>query len=154
MNGVPGSSSSLMAKPCLHEPTLCIIRKLFILAYFYGWRRNRFLFSAFRVVGVHGLWVCRLCWRWHLLLSVFVAHRSSFIVHQVVASAIVDKYIGESARVVREMFGYAKVSRGGYLRNNSGLEEGGKTFTWRHNTSHLCGPKYMAVGRQGLQYHW
>lgn len=26
------------------------------------------------------------------------------------ASAIVDKYIGESARVVREMFGYAKVS--------------------------------------------
>lgn len=28
---------------------------------------------------------------------------------QVVASAIVDKYIGESARVVREMFGYAKV---------------------------------------------
>lgn len=30
-------------------------------------------------------------------------------VPQVVASAIVDKYIGESARVVREMFGYAKV---------------------------------------------
>jgi 26S proteasome regulatory subunit T4 len=28
--------------------------------------------------------------------------------HQVVASAIVDKYIGESARVIREMFGYAK----------------------------------------------
>lgn len=27
---------------------------------------------------------------------------------KVVASAIVDKYIGESARVVREMFGYAK----------------------------------------------
>jgi ATP-dependent 26S proteasome regulatory subunit len=27
---------------------------------------------------------------------------------QVVASAIVDKYIGESARVIREMFGYAK----------------------------------------------
>lgn len=24
------------------------------------------------------------------------------------ASAIVDKYIGESARVIREMFGYAK----------------------------------------------
>ena len=31
---------------------------------------------------------------------------------QVVASAIVDKYIGESARVVREMFGYAKVGSG------------------------------------------
>lgn len=31
---------------------------------------------------------------------------------QVVASAIVDKYIGESARVVREMFGYAKVGGG------------------------------------------
>ncbi|CAE7674545.1 RPT4A [Symbiodinium sp. CCMP2592] len=28
--------------------------------------------------------------------------------HQVVASAIVDKYIGESARIIREMFGYAK----------------------------------------------
>ena len=27
---------------------------------------------------------------------------------KVVASAIVDKYIGESARIVREMFGYAK----------------------------------------------
>lgn len=27
---------------------------------------------------------------------------------KVVASAIVDKYIGESARVVREMFGYAR----------------------------------------------
>ena len=27
---------------------------------------------------------------------------------QVVASAIVDKYIGESARVIREMFGYAR----------------------------------------------
>lgn len=28
---------------------------------------------------------------------------------KVVASAIVDKYIGESARIIREMFGYAKV---------------------------------------------
>ena len=28
--------------------------------------------------------------------------------HQVLASAIVDKYIGESARVIREMFGYAR----------------------------------------------
>lgn len=27
---------------------------------------------------------------------------------KVVASAIVDKYIGESARVIRDMFGYAK----------------------------------------------
>lgn len=27
---------------------------------------------------------------------------------EVVASAIVDKYIGESARIIREMFGYAK----------------------------------------------
>ena len=27
---------------------------------------------------------------------------------KVVASAIVDKYIGESARIIREMFGYAK----------------------------------------------
>jgi 26S proteasome regulatory subunit T4 len=29
---------------------------------------------------------------------------------KVVSSAIVDKYIGESARVVREMFGYARTS--------------------------------------------
>ena len=28
---------------------------------------------------------------------------------QVVSSAIVDKYIGESARLIREMFAYAKV---------------------------------------------
>jgi ATP-dependent 26S proteasome regulatory subunit len=28
--------------------------------------------------------------------------------NQVVSSAIVDKYIGESARVIREMFGYAR----------------------------------------------
>ena len=28
---------------------------------------------------------------------------------KVVSSAIVDKYIGESARLIREMFGYAKV---------------------------------------------
>ena len=28
---------------------------------------------------------------------------------KVVASGIVDKYIGESARVIREMFAYAKV---------------------------------------------
>ena len=28
--------------------------------------------------------------------------------YQVVSSAIVDKYIGESARVIREMFGYAR----------------------------------------------
>ena len=30
------------------------------------------------------------------------------IMVQVVSSAIVDKYIGESARLIREMFGYAK----------------------------------------------
>lgn len=30
------------------------------------------------------------------------------VVTQVVSSAIVDKYIGESARLIREMFGYAK----------------------------------------------
>ncbi len=31
-----------------------------------------------------------------------------FNLRQVVSSAIVDKYIGESARLIREMFGYAK----------------------------------------------
>ena len=30
------------------------------------------------------------------------------ILGQVVSSAIVDKYIGESARLIREMFGYAR----------------------------------------------
>jgi len=29
----------------------------------------------------------------------------NFILFQVVSSAIVDKYIGESARLIREMFG-------------------------------------------------
>jgi len=33
---------------------------------------------------------------------------ATFTPQQVVASAIVDKYIGESARVIREMFGYAR----------------------------------------------
>ena len=33
---------------------------------------------------------------------------SEFRLSQVVSSAIVDKYIGESARLIREMFGYAK----------------------------------------------
>lgn len=28
--------------------------------------------------------------------------------YQVVSSAIIDKYIGESARLIREMFGYAR----------------------------------------------
>eukprot|EP00405_Crypthecodinium_cohnii_P017813 CAMPEP_0206457974 /NCGR_PEP_ID=MMETSP0324_2-20121206/23284_1 /ASSEMBLY_ACC=CAM_ASM_000836 /TAXON_ID=2866 /ORGANISM="Crypthecodinium cohnii, Strain Seligo" /LENGTH=394 /DNA_ID=CAMNT_0053929205 /DNA_START=103 /DNA_END=1287 /DNA_ORIENTATION=- len=42
------------------------------------------------------------------LLARAMAHNmvASFI--KVVASAIVDKYIGESARIIREMFGYAK----------------------------------------------
>ena len=31
---------------------------------------------------------------------------------EVVASAIVDKYIGESARIIREMFGYVAWSKG------------------------------------------
>lgn len=49
-----------------------------------------------------------------------------FLCVQVVASAIVDKYIGESARVVREMFGYAKV-RGGAIgaAQKYGLRSGG-----------------------------
>jgi 26S proteasome regulatory subunit T4 len=32
----------------------------------------------------------------------------ALLIHVVVSSAIVDKYIGESARLIREMFGYAK----------------------------------------------
>lgn len=42
------------------------------------------------------------------LLARAVAATLSTNFLKVVASAIVDKYIGESARVVREMFGYAK----------------------------------------------
>lgn len=49
-----------------------------------------------------------------------------FLCVQVVASAIVDKYIGESARVVREMFGYAKVRAGATgAAQKYGLRSGG-----------------------------
>lgn len=41
-----------------------------------------------------------------LARAVAATLRTNFL--KVVSSAIVDKYIGESARVVREMFGYAK----------------------------------------------
>ena len=34
--------------------------------------------------------------------------RAAVVSAQVVASAIVDKYIGESARLIREMFNYAR----------------------------------------------
>ncbi|CAE8627557.1 unnamed protein product [Polarella glacialis] len=37
-----------------------------------------------------------------------MAHNMSVNFIKVVASSIVDKYIGESSRVIREMFGYAK----------------------------------------------
>lgn len=42
------------------------------------------------------------------LLAKAMASNMSCNFMKVVASAIVDKYIGESARVIREMFGYAK----------------------------------------------
>jgi len=42
------------------------------------------------------------------LLARAMAHNMTANFIKVVASAIVDKYIGESARVIREMFGYAK----------------------------------------------
>lgn len=42
------------------------------------------------------------------LLARAMAYNMSCNFLKVVASAIVDKYIGESARVIREMFGYAK----------------------------------------------
>jgi len=42
------------------------------------------------------------------LLARAMAHNMTSNFLKVVASAIVDKYIGESARVIREMFGYAK----------------------------------------------
>ena len=42
------------------------------------------------------------------LLAKTIAHNSKASFLQVVASSIVDKYIGESARIVREMFGYAR----------------------------------------------
>lgn len=35
-------------------------------------------------------------------------HHSLIIFSQVVSSSIVDKYIGESARLIREMFNYAR----------------------------------------------
>jgi len=42
------------------------------------------------------------------LLARAMAHNMTANFIKVVASAIVDKYIGESARIIREMFGYAK----------------------------------------------
>jgi len=42
------------------------------------------------------------------LLARAVAHNIDASFLKVVSSAIVDKYIGESARLIREMFGYAK----------------------------------------------
>ena len=42
------------------------------------------------------------------LLARALAHQIDAKFLKVVASSIVDKYIGESARVVREMFSYAK----------------------------------------------
>jgi len=42
------------------------------------------------------------------LLARAIASNISGTFLKVVASAIVDKYIGESARIIREMFGYAK----------------------------------------------
>lgn len=49
--------------------------------------------------AAHACVVLQLCLVHNLRLLSFV---------QVVSSAIVDKYIGESARLIREMFGYAK----------------------------------------------
>merc|ERR1711934_791826 len=42
------------------------------------------------------------------LLARAMAHNMTANFLKIVASAIVDKYIGESARIIREMFGYAK----------------------------------------------
>merc|ERR1719254_259791 len=42
------------------------------------------------------------------LLARAMAHNMTANFLKVVASAIVDKYIGESARIIREMFGYAR----------------------------------------------
>jgi 26S proteasome regulatory subunit T4 len=53
-----------------------------------------------------------ITWYWFIQLKIFLARAvasnidANFL--KVVASAVVDKYIGESARVIREMFGYAK----------------------------------------------
>lgn len=55
-----------------------------------------------------------------------------------VASAIVDKYIGESARVVREMFGYAKVRSGGRAFNEAGVFFSGRKME-RLCRSMVCG---------------
>merc|ERR1712178_529205 len=42
------------------------------------------------------------------LLARAMAHNMTANFLKIVASSIVDKYIGESARIIREMFGYAK----------------------------------------------
>lgn len=46
---------------------------------------------------------------WYLFpLRFYVKNKIVFFFIQVVSSAIVDKYIGESARLIREMFNYAR----------------------------------------------
>ena len=50
----------------------------------------------------------RLCWRGRKEFSRALASNVKSNFMKVVASGIVDKYIGESARVIREMFSYAK----------------------------------------------
>ncbi|MCO5549513.1 hypothetical protein L7F22_002985 [Adiantum nelumboides] len=55
---------------------------------------------------------------------------------KVVSSAIVDKYIGESARLIREMFGYAKEHAPTIIFMDEIDAIGGRRFS--EGTSHLC----------------
>jgi 26S proteasome regulatory subunit T4 len=62
------------------------------------------------------------------LLARAMAHNVQANFLKVVASAIVDKYIGESARIIREMFGYAKENQPCIIFMDEVDAIGGKRF--------------------------
>lgn len=62
------------------------------------------------------------------LLARAMAHNVQANFIKVVASAIVDKYIGESARIIREMFGYAKENQPCIIFMDEVDAIGGKRF--------------------------
>lgn len=66
------------------------------------------LFSCYIQMGSKGLAVIGGCCAGKTLLARAIASNMDCNFLKVVASAIVDKYIGESARIIREMFGYAR----------------------------------------------
>ena len=73
---------------------------------------------------------------------------------KVVSSAIVDKYIGESARVVREMFGYARDHEPCVIFMDEIDAIGGRRFSEGTSADREIQRTLMEVcGSRGLQYN-